>query len=450
MRACLSTFACLTAIVASLLLPFTSFAQQVGNVTVQNVQGVAGVYAISGARIVPVSGTVIESGTVVIRNGKIESVGASAAVPAGAQEIDGRGLTVYPGMIDLGTSMGLIEIGNGARGTVDTSEIGDMNPNAQAIVAINPHSAHIGVTRVTGVTTVLSLPTGNIISGQAALIDLDGSTPREMAVTPLAALVVNFPTVSTTSFDGFFNPQEVNINEAIKTRDTQVEQLRKILREAEAYGKAQDAYARDNTLPRPTESVILAALVPYVRGEKPVILSASRDVEIRAAVRFAEEMKLRPIILGGDEAWRAADFLKQHNVPVILTGVLNLPSREDDAYDSLYENAAKLQKAGVRFCISTGDNGAHVRDLPFQAGMAASFGLPRDEAVKAITLYPAQIMNIADRMGSIEAGKTANLVVTDGDLLEARTHVRYVFIEGRQIPLVSRHTELYDRFKDRK
>lgn len=446
----LKTYPHLTAMVLSLLLACNASAQQVGNVTVQNVQGAAGFYAISGARIVTVSGPSIESGTVVIRNGKIEAVGAGIAVPAGAQEIDGRGLSVYPGMIDLGTSMGLIEIGSGARGTVDTSEIGDMNPNAQAIVAINPHSAHIGVTRVGGVTTVLSLPTGNIISGQAALINLDGSTPREMAVTPLAALSINYPTVSTVSFDGFFNPQEVNINEAIKTRDTQLDQLRDLLREAEAYGKAQDAYARDNTLPRPKESVVLAALVPYVRGEKPVIFTAGRDVEIRGAVRFAEEMKLKPIIWGGDEAWRAAAFLKEHNVPVILTGVLNLPSREDDYYDSLYENAAKLQKAGVRFCISTGDSGAHVRDLPFQAGMAASFGLPRDEAVKAVTLYPAQIMNVADRMGSIEAGKMANLVVTDGDLLEARTHVRYVFIGGRQIPLVSRHTELYDSFKDRK
>ncbi len=438
------------AVVVSLLLPFNAFAQQVGNVTVQNVNGVAGTYAIRNARIVTVSGAVIEGGTIVIRGGKIESVGANATAPAGAQEIDGSGLSVYPGMIDLGTSMGLVEIGSGARGTVDTSEVGDMNPNSQAIVAINPHSAHIAVTRVGGITTVLSLPNGNIISGQAALIDLDGSTPREMAVTPLAALVVNFPTVTTVSFDGFFNPQEININDALKTRDTQVDQLRNILREAEAYGKAQDAYARDNTLPRPKGSVGLAALVPYVRGEKPVIFAVSRDVEIRAAVRFAEEMKLRPIILGGDEAWRAAAFLKEHNVPVILTGVLNLPARTDDYYDSLYENAAKLQQAGVRFCISTGDNGAHVRDLPFQAGMAASFGLPRDEALKAVTLYPAQIMNVADRYGSIEAGKAANLVVTDGDLLEARTHVRYLFIEGRQIPLVSRHTELYERFKDRK
>jgi imidazolonepropionase-like amidohydrolase len=419
-------------------------------VTVQNMNGTAGVYAIRNARIVTVSGPVIENGTVVIRNGKIEAVGASATVPADAQEIDARGLTVYPGMIDLSTSMGLVEIGSGAPGTVDTSELGEMNPNAQAIIAINPHSAHIAVTRVSGVTTVLSLPTGNVISGQGAFINLNGSTPREMAVIPQAALAINFPRVSTFSFDALFNPQEININEAIKTRDTQLEQLRKILREAEAYGKAQDAYAQDKSLPRPKSSVVLAALVPYVRGERPVIFRANREVDIRAAVRFAEEMRLKPIIIGGNDAWKVTSLLKERNVPVVLTGVLDLPALEDDFYDVLYENAAKLQRAGVRFCISAGDSGAQVRDLPFNAGMSAAFGLPHDEAIKAVTLYPAQIMNVADRMGTIEAGKMANLVITDGDLLEARTHVRHLFIEGRQIPLVSRHTELYEQFKDRK
>jgi imidazolonepropionase-like amidohydrolase len=443
-------FICAVTMIVSSLLPYAVSAQQVGNVTVQNVTGAPGVYAIRNARIVTVSGPVIESGTIVIRNGKIEAVGASATVPAGAQEIDARGLTVYPGMIDLGTQMGLTEISSGAPGTVDTSEIGEMNPNAQAIVAINPHSAHIAVARVAGITSVLSLPSGNIISGQAAFINLNGSTPREMAVVPTAALALNFPRVSTVSFDALFNLQEVNINEAIKSRDTQLEQLRKFLREAEAYGKAQDAYAKDNTLPRPAGSVVLAALVPFVRGERPVVFRADREVDIRAAVRFAEEMRLRPIILGGDDAWKVATYLKERNVPVILTGTLDLPSREDDYYDTLYENASKLQKAGVRFCISTGSSGANVRDLPFHAGMAAAFGLPRDEALKAVTLYPAQIMNVADRMGTIEAGKMANLVVTDGDMLEARTHVRYLFIEGRQIPLVSRHTELYEQFKDRK
>jgi len=180
-----------------------------------------------------------------------------------------------------------------------------------------------------------------------------------------------------------------------------------------------------------------------------VIFRADRESELRGAIKFAEEMKLKPIILGGDDAAKIVGLLREKNIPVILTGIWDLPIREDDFYDSLYENAGKLQQAGVRFCISTGDSGANVRNLPFYAGMAAAFGLPKAEALKAVTLYPAQIMNVADRLGSIEVGKMANLVVTDGDLLETRTHVRHLFIDGRQVPLTSRHTELNDAFKNR-
>lgn len=438
-------------VIVCVLIGVNASAQQAWSVTVQQGSTAAGVYAIRNALIVTVSGPDIENGNVIIRNGRIEAVGA-ASVPADAQVIDASGLTVYPGMIDAGTSLGLVEVGNGAPGTVDLTELGDMNPDAMAIVAINPHSAHIGVTRVGGVTSVVTLPRGGLISGQAALINLDGTTPREMAVVPSCALVINFPRVAGASGGGdFFNPpQAANINEAITTRNRQVEQIRKVWRDAEAYGRAQDAYGRDNRLPRPDQSVTLAALVPFVRGERPVIFRADRETDIRAVVRFSEEMRLqRPIILGGNDAAKMAGFLKEHNVSVILTGVLDLPTSEDDYYDALYETAARLQQSGVRFCISTGDTGAHVRDLPYQAGMASAFGLPRAEALKAVTLYPAQIMNVADRMGSIEPGKLANLVVTDGDLLEARTHVRYLFIQGRQIPLTSRHTQLYEQFKNR-
>jgi imidazolonepropionase-like amidohydrolase len=191
-------------------------------------------------------------------------------------------------------------------------------------------------------------------------------------------------------------------------------------------------------------------MVPYVRGEQPVIFRADREAEIKGAIRFAEEMKLKPIILGGDDAWKVVSLLKEKNVPVILTGVFSLPLREDDAYDTLYENPAKLQQAGVRFCISTGDPGAEVRNLPLYAGMAAAYGLSKSDALKSVTLYPAQIMNVADRLGSIDVGKMANLVVTDGDLLEIRTHIRYLFIDGRPVVLTSRHTELNDAFKNRR
>jgi imidazolonepropionase-like amidohydrolase len=421
-------------------------AQQTASPSVQTMSAPPGVYLIRNARVVTVSGADIEHGVILIRNGRIEAVGVTVNAPSGAQEIDASGLTVYPGMMDAGTNMGLAEIG-AVGATVDTNELGELNPNAQAIVAINPHTAHVDVTRVAGVTNVVSMPVGGIISGQAAIINLNGTTGSEMAIIPAAALVITLPRAGG---GGFQQTQAPPSQEALTAREQQTEQLRKMLRDADAYGRAQDAYRRDpGSVPRPDTDVVLASLVPYVRGERPVLFGADRERDIRASIRFAEEMKLKAIILGGDDAWKVASLLKEKNVPVILTGVLDMPLREDDPYDVHYGNAAALQRAGVRFCISTGDSGAHVRDLPFQAGMSAAFGLPRAEALKAVTLYPAQIMGVSDRLGSIEAGKLANLVVTDGDLLEARTNVRYLFIGGRQIPLVSRHTQLYETFKDR-
>lgn len=409
-------------------------------------------YVIRGARVVTVSGAEIENATVVVSGGRISAVGAGVSAPSGAQVIEANGLWVYPGMIDAGTNMGLAEISSGAPGTIDTAELGDMNPNAAAVWAINPHSSHVAVTRVEGVTSVLSMPSGGTISGQAAFINLAGSSPREMAVAPNAALVINFPLLGGGGgFAAFQLAQQGITQDALTARDRRIEELRRMFRDAEAYGRAQDAHARDpKSVPRPTTELKLAALVPYARGERPVIFRAERERDIRAAVRFAEELKLKAVIIGGSDSGRAAQFLKEKNVPVILDSVLNLPLREDDPYDSMFENASKLQAAGVRFCISTGDSGAHVRDLPFHAGMAAAYGLPKAEALKAVTLYPAQILGVADRVGSIEQGKVANLVITDGDILEARTRVRHLFIGGRQIPLTSRHTMLYEQFKDRK
>lgn len=445
-------FIALAILSLSLLFTTASMAQQPGNPTTQ--QGVIfprGVYAIRNARIITVSGPTIENGTVVIRDGKIEAVGPNLTAPAGAHVIDAQGLWVYPGMFDAGTSLGLVEVGQGAPGTVDTTEVGELNPHVKAIAAINPHSAHIGVTRVDGVTNTLSLPLGGLISGQGAVINLVGTTQSEMAVVPNAVLVINYPRANTGGGGGFSAvTQPANLTELVTAASRQVDRIRETLRDAEAYGRAFDAYGKDRTLPRPDRNLMLEALVPYVRGERPVVFRADRESDIRGAIRFAEEMKLKPIILGGDDAWKIASFLKERNVPVILTGVLDLPSREDDFYDTLYENAARLRQAGVRFAISSGDNGANVRNLPFYAGMAAAYGLPRDEAIKAVTLYPAQIMNLGDRLGSIEAGKIANLVVTDGDLLETRTHVRHLFIDGRQVPLTSRHTDLNDAFKNRR
>ena len=420
----------------------------------QNKTGRAGTFAIVGARIVTVSGAVIDNGTVVLKDGKIESVAPGTSVPNGAERIDGRGLSVYPGMIDAATGLGLAEIGQGANATMDIAEIAPNNANAKAYLAVNPHTSHVNVTRVNGVTSVMSYPRGGVIAGQGTVINLNGSTQAEMAVEPTAALIINFPRVAQGGgfggggFGGF-GGQQVDLNEAIRRRDNAVEDLKKQFAAALAHGKAMEAAAKDKSLPFVATNLVYEAMLPYVRGEKPIVFVAERERDIRAAVRFISEMKVKGIIVGGQEAWKVADDLKKNNVPVIFTHIYSLPVREDDPYDYLFAGPAKLQAAGVKFAVSTGDTGAENRDLPYHAGLAGAYGLSKDDALKSVTLYPAQILGVADKLGSIEVGKMANVVVTDGDLLDPRTNIKYMFINGRMIPLTSRHTELYDSFKDR-
>ena len=419
----------------------------------QNQTGKAGTFAIVGARIVKVSGATIENGTVIIQNGKIAAVGANVSIPAGAEKIDGKGLSVFPGMIDAGTSLGLVEIGQGVNGSVDVSETGTMNANAKAIKGINPHSSHVNVTRVNGITTVMSYPTGGLIAGQGAVINLNGSTQDEMAVVREFALVINFPRIAT--FGGFgggggFGAPPIEFSEAVKRRDTALDELKKMFRNAESYLRAKDAYAKDKTLPYPVTDQRFDAMAPYIRGEKPIIFTAERERDILGVARFVADMKLKGIIVGGQEAWKAANELKKNNISVIYTNIYKLPVLDDNPYDYLFEAPSKMQFAGVKYCIATGNGGAEVRDLPYQAGLAGAFGLSKDDALKSVTLYAAEILGVADKMGSLDVGKVANVVVTDGDILEARTNIKYLFINGRLLPLTSRHTELFDSFKDRK
>ena len=410
-------------------------------------------FAIRNAKIFPVSGPEITNGTVVISGGKIQAVGTNVTVPAGAQVIDGTGLSIYPGMMDSGTSLGLLEIPQGAAATVDIAEVGSFNPNAQAIYGINPHSAHVGVARVVGITNVISRPTGGIISGQAALINLSGYTVPQMSVVPNAAMVIELPRAGGGGGRGggaaaFLAAQGGgNAQAATLLRTRQLDSLRQMLRDADAYGKAQDAYAKDRTLPRPKHDVVLQSLIPAVRGQQPVMFPADRATDIRAAVAFAEEMKLKPIIVGGRDAPEVAAYLKQHDVPVLFGHVLEIPSREDDAYDINYAAPARLAAAGVRFAITSGDCCSEVRNLPSVAGMASAFGLSKEDALRAVTLGPAQIFGVGDKLGSLEVGKIANIVVTDGDMLEAKTNTRYLFIDGRLVPLDTKHTQLYELFK---
>jgi len=439
------------ALAAGLLLAPDESRAQLGSFN--PLPGPNGVYAITNARIVPVTGPTIERGTVVIAaDGTIQAVGANVAVPAGAQTLDATGMSVYPGMMDAGTTLGLAEIPQGAAATMDVSEAGTFNPNVQAIYGLNPHSAHVGVLRVVGVTHVVSRPTGGILSGQAALVNLAGDTPPQMAVVPTIAMSAQLPRsgFAGRGFGGGGGGRPGGgTQDADRARQLQLDSLRTMLRDAAAYAKAHEAYERDPSLPRPARDVVLASMQPMLRGEMPVLFAADAASDIRASVEFARDNGLKAIILGGREAPAVADLLKQQNVPVIVTGVMALPSNEDDPYDANYSLPARLAQAGVRYAIASGDDGAEARNLPYTAGMAAAFGLPKDEALKAVTLYPAQIFGVADRFGSIEPGKRANLVVTTGDMLEAHTDTRALFIDGRPVPLGSKHTYLFEMFKDR-
>jgi len=403
------------------------------------------VYAIRNAKIVTVTGAVIERGTVLIRDGKIAEVGARVALPVNAKVIDATGLSVYPGMIDCGTSLGLTEIGS-IQETRDTTELGDFNPHMRAIVAVQPHSELIPVSRANGITTAITRPSGRLVSGQAALINLDGWTWQEMTLKTPAAMAMEYPRAPRGRGAAFL-PAEATANVA-QLRDRQLAALRTKLEDAQAYAKAKEARAADKSLPARPVDHVLEALIPVVKGEMPVLMVANSEREIKGAIEIADKYKLKLIISGADEAWKVAAQLKEKNIPVIIGPVTDLPNNEDDDYDLNYSHAAKLHKAGVRFAFQT-DNAAYVRNLPYQAGTSAAFGLPKDEALKAVTIYPAQIFGVDKLIGSIEVGKVANLIVTDGDPLEFKTSVKHMFINGKPVDLSSRHTKLYDKFNAR-
>jgi len=416
-----------------------------------------GVYAIRNARVVTVTGATIERGTVVIRNGKIEAVGANVSVPKDAKLIDATGLSVYPGLIDSNTILGLTEvmtIVNGTNGTVDTTEIGDFNPNIKALTAVNPSSELIPVARMNGVTTVITCPRGGLISGQCALINLDGWTPQEMKLLSPAAMQFNYPALGAGRRGGFGGGFFGAPNDQQRQqRDRQIEALKKKLEDAQGYAQARDAEAKDKGIPHRPVDLGLEALIPVVKGELPVFVAANSDKEIKGAIELADKYKLKLVISGGDEAIKVAKELKEKNIPVVLGSVLELPGSEDAAYDEAYARAAELYKAGVKIAFATANASesgpGDVRLLPYHTGTSAAFGLPKEEALKGITIYPAQIFGVDKLVGSIEAGKLANLVVTDGDILEYRTKVKYMFIAGKQTDLSNKHTRLNEKFKDR-
>ncbi len=402
---------------------------------------------ISGARVVTVSGAVLENASVVIRDGLIASLGSGLTAPEGARVIDGRGKTVYPGLFDGLTELGLVEVGQGAPGTVDTDETGDVNPHARAWVALHPDSELIPVARAFGITTVLSAPGGGLISGQSAVIRTMGDTPMALTVKGPVAMHMRYPNgAPVIDFSqGFPNPEpqtfEQRLKERKKNQEKDLKRLHGLIEEARAYGEGQSAGLAEK-VDLPMEALALAA-----SGKIPVVMRANAEEDIKGAIRFAGENKLKLIIAGGAEAWRCTEDLKKNDVPVLIA-VDQLPTREGDPYDAAYANAATLHKAGVRFAIVTGD-ASNSRNLPFEAAMAFAFGLPREAALRAITLSPAEIFGVSDALGSIEVGKAGTLIMTNGDILDHRTSITNVIIDGREASLDNKHLRLYERYKAR-
>ena len=417
-----------------------------GQSVIMNNPGKKPAFAIRNATIYPVTSGPIANGTIVFDKGVITAVGANVTIPAGATVIDGTGLSVYPGLIDAGAQVGLTEISSVA-GSVDTAELGDINPNARAEVALNPHSNVIPVTRVNGVTTVVVEPEGGVISGSSALVQLAGWTPAEMTLKAPLAMHIHFPRLRTGGFDDQPQDEEAE-KEAKKNYTKAIDKLKDTFRDAQAYAKAAAARKGDAAVKRFDRDLVLEALVPVVEGREPVVMHANLERDIRAALKFADELKLKVILADAEDVARVIPDLKSRSIPVILGPILSLPTHEDDPYDLLFTNAKALHDAGVPFAIQSAD--AHnARNLPYHAAACAAFGLPKDVALKSITIYPAQIFGVADRVGSLEVGKLANVIVTDGDPLEIVTNVKRLFIGGEDIPLDSYHTLLYEKFSKR-
>jgi imidazolonepropionase-like amidohydrolase len=406
--------------------------------------------AIRGARIVTVSGPVIESGTIVLAEGRIAAVGTGAEIPEGAEVIDGTGKVVYPGLINGLTTLGLTEISS-VPASVDTTETGDINPHVRAWIAVHPHSELIPVARAGGITVVLSAPQGGLVSGQSALIRLAGSTPETMAVKQPVAMHMVYPTgrAPLTIARVFEDPELKTFEERLKERrlsqDKELRRLGRLLGDARALALRLTVSGGGRL--RPDVDLQEEALIPVARGELPVVMRADAEEDIRGAVRFAGEHGVKLIIAGGLEAWRCADLLKEKDVPVLLS-VDRLPRRESDRYDAAFTNPAALHRAGVRFAIVS-DDAFDIRNLPYEAAMARAFGLPAEAALRAITLSPAEIFGVEGRMGALETGKDANVIVTTGDVMDHRTEVTHVFVDGAPQTLETRHTRLYREFKDR-
>jgi imidazolonepropionase-like amidohydrolase len=413
---------------------------------------------IRGVDVYPVTGPAMKSVSVLVENGKIADIGAKVAAPKGARIIEGKGLRVYPGMIDSATQLGLSEI-ESIRESVDTGELGEFMPQLRALASVNPGSEHFPVVRVNGVTTAMTFPNGGgggrgaaarqVISGQAALIHTDGWTWEQMAVLPSAAIAVQFPSLGgrggrggNPDFAEFFGEAGAagTYTQTLHAYQEEVGKLTDFFDEARRYQKAKAA-----NQPGLIRDLKYEALIPVLEGKTPLAISVSTPKTIHDALQFADKQNVKVVLLQPRELGSAAAELKARNIPVILGKVLALPHGEDDPYDQAFTLPLECYKAGVKFAFGTFEN-QFVRDLPYQAATAVAFGLPQEEALKAVTINPAEIWGVSDQVGSIEKGKLADLVVTTGDILEIQTQMKHVFIKGQDVDLTNKQTRLYEKY----
>jgi len=383
--------------------------------------------AISGATIHPISAPAIEGGTIVFENGVITQMGTNVEIPAGARQVDATGQHIYPGLIHSNSAMGLFEIG-GWDVTIDLNELGTVNPNARAQVAFNPESRHITFARSQGVLITNSSPTGGLISGQSAAMMLEGWTWEEMTLQGGTGLVVNWPSAN-------------NENQY----DSNLQSLRETFDEARSYWIARTSEDADqvNTDSR------WEAMIPVLEGEVPVLVSANELRQIQDAVTWAEEEGVRIVIRGGRDAAFVADHLARKEIPVVLTSVQGSPSRGWQPYDETFTLPQRLHEAGVPFAIASGASAAYTYRLNWEAGTAVAYGLPEDVALRAVTLEPARLLGIDDRVGSLEVGKDATLLITTGSPIQYETQIEQAYIQGREIDMMDVQRRFYEKYREK-
>ncbi len=397
--------------------------------------------AIINATIHPVSSAPIENGFVLFKDGVITGVGAGAFVYSGPEQIeviDAKGQHLYPGLISADTTIGLSEIG-AVRATNDVRETGQVTPEVRAAVAVNPDSALIPVARANGILTVMTVPQGGVVSGYCSIIRMDGWTTEELTINDRAGLVIRWPNVRPRTAWWIQESEEEQLRQARERLD----QIESLFRDAAAYLQARKA---DADLP---VDLRLESMAPAMSGFAPVYIHASDSAEIESAVAWANRWRVKPIIVGGAELGRSIDLLKAHDVPVIIVGTHRMPSRRDAAYDEPFTLPERLRQAGVRFCIASGEEPAHERNLPYHAAKAVAYGLPADEGLRAITLSAAEIMGVGDTLGSIEVGKVATLMLTTGNPLEITSDVIAAWVDGSPVDLDNKQKALDRKYRHR-